>query len=97
MTAKGQGRVQRRIAHTMEHGNWVRGCEVQFRSDTTGLIVDLKPGDTVRDFRGETWKFVCATRFRSPELGKTGKIVVRHGKSQMEYYDSVFDLTVEFK
>jgi hypothetical protein len=58
---------------------------------------EVQPGDTVTDFRGDTEVFVTATRFRSHELGKTGKVVVgRLGSPHnREYYDTVFGLKVE--
>ncbi|AEL97962.2 hypothetical protein CL65_gp054 [Mycobacterium phage Patience] len=75
-------------------------------NEETGEIV--KEGDAVRDFRGEVYTFVQATRPRIP--GKTGKVVVRacdavqfaYGTQwnrndenpTREYYDKVFGLSV---
>lgn len=51
--------------------------------------------DTVVDFRGTPWEFVTATRARSPY--GSGKVLVRpeDGGRMQEFYDKVFDLTVE--
>lgn len=60
--------------------------------DTAG--VEMRPGQTVMDFRGERAKIVMATRARSAT--KSGKVVVTWvgEDAQREYYDSVFNLRV---
>jgi len=85
-----------REQHLDEYGNWVRGgCEVSITDKKAGQPVQI--GDTVVSFRGEAYELTGTSRFRSTELGKTGKVTVRPigGGSSQEYYDSVFGLRVE--
>lgn len=49
---------------------------------------EVRPGDTVTDFRGETGTFQCATR--APDGGRTGKVTV----SGREFYQTVWGLEV---
>lgn len=60
--------------------------------DTAG--VEMRPGQTVMDNRGERAIIVMATRARTP--GKSGKVVVRWPDvdGEREYYDMVFNLRV---
>ena len=59
--------------------------------EKTGL--EVNPGDTVTDFRGEKCTFVQATRERT---WKSGKVVVRLPQGlSYEYYDKVFNLIVK--
>ena len=57
----------------------------------TGTAV--KPGSTVTDFRGEKWKLVKATRARSE--GHEGKVLVKKGTWEQEFFAGVFDLDVK--
>lgn len=49
---------------------------------------EIKQGDKIKDFRGETWVFVCATRPNSD--GKAGKVHAQKGNCKQEFYASVF-------
>lgn len=53
---------------------------------------EVRKGDTVTDFRGETATFVSATR--TPVPGKSGKVLVDMGGMQREFYEGVFDLRI---
>ena len=58
----------------------------------SGIVV--RSGETVTDFRGDTWEFLYGSAARVP--GKTGKVVVADSSGgQREFYDTVFDLEVE--
>lgn len=59
-----------------------------YREDDT----EVKPGDTIFDFRGDAWTFVQATRVR--EDGKSGKVIVSSLGQTREFYDRVFNLIV---
>ncbi len=68
-------------------------------SNTSGILVNKKTGklvevgDELADFRGEVWQ---VTGWREPQhAGSTGRIYVKRGESQMEYFPGVFD--TEFK
>ena len=68
-------------------------------SNTSGILVDKKTGEPINigaevtDFRGETW---TVTGWREPaHPGSTGRIYVKRGDSQMEYFPGVFE--AEFK
>jgi hypothetical protein len=59
----------------------------------------VSPGDTVRSFRGEDWRFIGVERLPVP--GKSAKVTVapldHDGTSpfgQRSYYAQVFNLTV---
>lgn len=58
---------------------------------------EVRPGDTVTDFRGDTAVFHAATRANDPDgqnsLGRDGKVQVG-GQFGPEYYARVFGLTV---
>ena len=61
--------------------------------DTMGQ--EVKPGDTMLDFRGERAVMVKASRARDEY--RSGKVVVHwvgNPQTQCEYYDKVFDLHV---
>ena len=65
----------------------------RFRVERAGGIV-VRAGETVTDFRGETWEFLYGSAARVP--GKTGKVIVADSTGhQREFYDTVFDLQVE--
>ena len=53
----------------------------------------IEQGASVKDFRGERFKFLRVSR--EPEPGKSGKVLVQHGTGarswRQEYYPSVFD------
>lgn len=54
---------------------------------------EVREGDTVTDFRGETATFCSASRAESP--GKSGKVIVKLPDGERrEYYDRVYDLRV---
>lgn len=59
--------------------------------------VEVKRGDRIRDFRGETWEFQYVSRDPSP--GKGGKVVVSvptvNGGGEREFYPSVFNLVLK--
>lgn len=61
-----------------------------YREDGT----EVRNGDEVTDFRGDTAIFVKASRAR--EGHRTGKVVVKGltWDNEHEYYDTVFSLTV---
>jgi hypothetical protein len=66
-------------------------------TDDTGRV--LKPGDKLKDFRGQTWVFKYVSR--GPEYNGTAKIVVSKKKGptarpgdEMEFYDRVLNVTV---
>ena len=55
---------------------------------------EVKPGDTIRDFRGTPAIFEWVSR--GPSNGREAKVVVREANGQTyEYYASVYNLTVE--
>jgi hypothetical protein len=57
---------------------------------TDGSVVELN--DIIRDFRGDDWVFVRASRAREP--GKSGKVIVRRNNFKREFYDNVFKFEV---
>ena len=59
---------------------------------TNAAGTEVREGDTVTDFRGDTASFVQATRASS--TGKSGKVLVVKDGRQREFYDRVFGLTV---
>lgn len=55
---------------------------------------EVKPGDTLTDFRGDKAVFLCATRERIE--GKSGKVYVElHDGSRREFYDKVYNVIVK--
>ncbi len=57
---------------------------------------ELKKGDLIKDFRGEVWTFISATR--STDEAHSGKVYVGKPDEEFggrEFYASVFDLTVQ--
>lgn len=55
---------------------------------------EVKPGDTLTDFRGDKVVFLRATRERI--IGKSGKVYVElPNGSRMEFYDKVFNVVVK--
>jgi hypothetical protein len=48
---------------------------------------EVRRGDTVTDFRGDTGTFQCATR--APGDGRTGKVMVSGGETYMTVWDLV--------
>lgn len=53
----------------------------------------VKPGAAVTNFRGEKWKLVRPTR--ANDEGRDGKVLVKKGAWEQEFYAGVFDLAVE--
>jgi hypothetical protein len=54
----------------------------------------IKPGDTIVNFRGEEWRFRCASRM--PVMGKSGKILAKDKDGYyQEFCPSVFNLVIE--
>ncbi len=58
---------------------------------------EVKRGDMVTDFRGDTAIFLSATRVRT--AGRSGKVIVRRvvngaANTGREYYDRVFGVEV---
>lgn len=56
-------------------------------TDRDGKLIES--GDIVTDFRGDSHRFECVSRF--DDSGRTPKVVV----DGVEYYASVFNLTIK--
>ena len=55
---------------------------------------EISPGDTVKNFRGETGTFKYVSR--GPNHCGTARVIVSNGDSlRTEFYDRVWDLKVE--
>lgn len=82
-----------RDEYLIKYGNCVRSAVrvVVLREDDTEVL----PGDTIRTRGGDEYKLRNATRFRSSEMGKSGKLLVHARGCSRELYDHVFDLRVE--
>lgn len=48
----------------------------------------IKPGATITDFRGD--KSVFTSISKVPNIGSSGKILVKNGSLQREYFPNVF-------
>jgi hypothetical protein len=68
----------------------LHAAALQAFSTETGAAV--RPGSTVIDFRGDKWKLIRATRANSP--GYEGKVLVKRGRWEQEFYAGVFNLEV---
>lgn len=50
--------------------------------------IELKQGDTIKDFRGELWVFRKVTR--GPSEGRSAKVEVQKDGEIREFYSTVF-------
>jgi hypothetical protein len=78
--------------------NIVKGSNNPAFKDKYKVIIngkEVKPGDKIKDFRGDEHVFKGVTNPGTPFGGMNGKIRVIQGDGEMEYYPSVFNAKLE--
>jgi choline kinase len=78
------------------YGNSVVKGAGKFRIVHVPSGEEIEVGATVESSRGEKYTLTGISRFRSSEVGKTGKVLVSNEHGPSEYYDNVFDLEVQY-